>query len=152
MSAPQLGLLDLAPVLARLKAVPATPIKRHGTAGDMAAATAASLVAGGAAATILLLGAEPRPVRTASGPLVQTMDVTVGVVVGVNLAGATGDAGLAKIQPPVDVVRCALFGWKHPGAQTQFVSAGEGIEAFDAKTGVLFYRLDFSTSVILRAN
>lgn len=152
MSALQLALLPLGPVIDRLKDQVGQEIRRFGSAGDMAAATAASLVAGGPAVTVLLLGAEARPVQTGSGPFCQTLDVTLGVVVGVNLAGATGEAGLTKIQVPVDACRKALFGWRHPDADEQLASAGEGMEAFDAKTGVLFYRLDFTTPVTLRAN
>jgi hypothetical protein len=72
------------------------------------------------------------------------------VVVGVNLAGATGAQGVTRLETPLNAARAALFGWLHPDARDRFSHAGESLEGFDAKTGVLFHRLDFATSIILR--
>lgn len=138
-----MSLFPLAPVVARLKAE--APAFRHvGTAADLAAAAQPGAVRASPTAAVLLLGIATLEVREGSGPLRQLLEPTVGVIVGVTLAGAQGERGLQAIEEPVDQVRDALFGWEHPNSIRAFHLANEGIEDFDPKTGVLLYRLDFA--------
>ncbi|MDP1617341.1 hypothetical protein [Phenylobacterium sp.] len=141
-------LLAQTPVIERLK-VEARSLRQVGAAADLAAGMKPGGLTASPSAFVILSGAEPFDVGEGSGPLRQTFDVTQTVLVGVNLAGAKGEAGLAKLETPVGEVRGALFGWSHPDAEIKFRSGGEGVEEFDAKTGVLLYRLDFITRVRL---
>lgn len=141
-------LLPLTPVIDRLK-VEARSLRQVGAAADLAAGMKPGGLTASPSAFVILSGAEPFDVAEGSGPLRQTFDVTLAVLVGVNLAGSKGEAGLAKLETPVGEVRDALFGWSHPDAEIKFRSGGEGVEEFDAKTGVLLYRLDFITRVRL---
>jgi hypothetical protein len=143
-----MDLLALTPVIDRLKAV-ASALRQVGAAADLAAGMKPGGLTASPSAFVILTGAEPFEVAEGSGPLRQTFEVTLTVLVGVNLAGAKGEAGLEKLETPVREVRRALFGWSHPDAEIKFRSGGEGVEEFDAKTGVLLYRLDFTTRVRL---
>jgi hypothetical protein len=140
------SLFPLAPIIARLRQ--AAPILRKvGSAADLAAAGSAGAVRVSPTATVILLGIATLEVKEGSGPLRQTLEPTVGVLVGVTLAGDQGERGLLAIEEPTDQVRAALFGWGPPGTERRFHIADEGIEDFDAKTGVLLYRLDFTTRI-----
>lgn len=142
-----LELLDLAPIVTRLEATIKPTFRQIGNAADAAAATAKGQVIASPSATVVYLGAAADDVREGSGPLRQSLEVTVGVVIGLTLAGASGAAGLKAMQKPAGLVRAALFGWSHPGAERQFWCAGESVEDFDPKTQILYLRLDFSTRV-----
>ena len=139
-------LLPLQPVIDRLKES-CPSLKDVGGIADIAAAAAKGAVRASPTAMVMSLGANPYEVQEASGPLRQTIDVTIGVVIGVTLAGANGARGLAELETPVGEVRGALFGWSHPDAVRKFWSAGESVEDFNPETGVLLYRLDFTTRV-----
>lgn len=152
MTIAPIEILDLAPVVTRLELL---KTQEHGfrtvqTAADAAAATGPGATVASPSATVLYLGASPYAVREASGPLRQGFDVTIGVVLGLTLAGARGEAGLKAMQEPAALIRGALFGWMHPDAETKFRSAGEGVEDFDEKTRTLFLRLDFTCRVVIQ--
>jgi hypothetical protein len=151
MNVKPVNLLTLEPIVSRLEEAASPEIRRVGSAADMTAATAPSLVVGGSAATVILVGGKAREIAEGSGPFRQVIDVTITVVVGVPLAGVAGEAGVKRLEGPVNAVRTAMFGWRHPDAQQRFAHVGESLESFDAKTGVLFYRLDFATAVTLWA-
>lgn len=145
------GLLPMAPIVARLEAAARPAIHRVTTAADVAAALNPSAIpAGSSMASVVVLGAEPRQIREGSGPVRQVLDVTFSVVVGIGLAGAAGAAGIERLEGPLNAVRDAIFGWLHPRAEEVCAHAGERLEDFDPKTGALFYSLDFTTNVILR--
>lgn len=139
-------LLQLAPVIARLDEV-CPSLREVGGVADIAAAAARGAVRASPSAMVMTLGADGYEVQEGSGPLRQTLDVSIGVVVGVTLAGAKGAAGLGRLEEPVGEIRGALFGWRHPDAVRPFWMGGESVEDFDAATGVLLYRLDFTTRV-----
>lgn len=139
-------MLPLGPVIERLDAACGS-LKDVGSVADMAAAVAKGAVRASPTAMVMTLGAEAYEVEEGSGPLRQTIDVTIGVVVGVTLAGAQGAQGLKELETPVGEIRGALFGWQHPDAVRKFWAAGESVEDFNPTTGVLLYRLDFSTRV-----
>jgi hypothetical protein len=124
---PVLALLPLQPVIDHLALACGKTFKRYGAAADMAAATAANLVAGGPAATVILVGGEPRQIQEGSGPFRQVVDVTIAVVVGVNLAGATGAQGVTRLETPLNAARAALFGWLQPDARDRFCHAGDSL-------------------------
>lgn len=141
-----MDLLDLALVKTRLEDAEAGLVS-IGYAADFAAATAPGQVIRGPAAFLVITGEEPLQVLEGSGPLRQNIQVTLSVLLGVTLAGARGEAGLKALAGPIEAVRFALFGWAHPAAERAFHLAGGGVEDFDAKTGVLVYRLDFEAPV-----
>lgn len=143
-------LLPLAPVVERLQQV--CDFRQVGTAADIAAAVSRGAIIASPTAMVILLGAAPYSIEAVSGPLRQTIDVTIGVVIGVTLAGALGAAGLAELEIPVGQARGALFGWRHPDAVLKFWLSGESVDAFDETTGVLAYRLDFTTRVRIQEN
>jgi hypothetical protein len=138
-------ILDLQPIVDRLSL-----LKRDGTlrdvqsAADAIAAASPGAVIASPSATVVYLGAAPYEVAEGSGPLRQAFEVSIGVVLGLTLAGARGAEGLKKMQAPAAYIRGALFGWQHPGAENKFRSAGESVEDFDEKTRTLFLRLDFT--------
>lgn len=139
-----MNLLPLAPIKARVDEI-GPAIRFIGFSADFAAATKPGGVLANPSAFITLLGGEPYEVREASMPLRQVILVTFAVLVGVKLAGQRGETGLALLEEPIRLIRQKLFGWEHPNADRPCHMAGEGLEDFDATTGVLFYRLDFST-------
>lgn len=143
----EIALFDVEPVVQRLRA--ACPLLRLvGGAADLAAVAQPGGVRASPSAFVLLSGAAPHEVKEGSGPLRQDLTVTFSVLLGVTLAGAQGAAGLKAIEAPAKQVRGALFGWAPPEpAYRRCWSAGEALEDFDAKTGVLLYRLDFETEV-----
>lgn len=138
-----MNLLPLDPIVARLRASAPT-LRSVGTAADLAAIQATGVRAG-PMAFVILSGADAHEVREGSGPLRQVLAVTVTVLLGLPTAGAKGEAGLRAVEEPASQVRAALFGWSHPDALRSFVSAGEGLEEFDAKSQVLLYQLSFTT-------
>ncbi|MEW5687419.1 MAG: hypothetical protein AB1942_21085 [Pseudomonadota bacterium] len=137
-----MDLLDLELAEARLKDV-APGFREYGFAADFAAATAAGSLRASPSVFLIQTGGQPYEVREGSGPLRQLILVTISALVGVNLAGLRGAAGLKALKDPVNLVRMGLFGWFHPEAEMAFHLGAEGVEDFDGKTGVLFYRLDF---------
>lgn len=139
-------LLPLAPVIERLDQACGS-LREVGSVADIAAAVAKGAVRASPTAMVMALGADPYDVEEGSGPLRQTIDVTIGVVIGVTLAGAKGSQGLTELETPVGEVRGALFGWSHPYAVRKFWLGGESIEDFNPATGVLLYRIDFITRV-----
>lgn len=141
-----MNLLPLEPIKDRLVEL-GNALRFVGYSADFATATKPGGVLANPSAFITLIGAEPYQVHEGSGPLRQTLRVTFCVLLGVKLAGARGEAGLALLEAPSGLVRQSLFGWTHPQAQRSCHLAGEGLEDFDATTGVLFYRLDFETEV-----
>lgn len=143
-----MDLLRLQPVVDRLDRVSCPALKAVGTAADLAAVKSASTAAA-CAAFVVLLGANGLEIQEGSGPLRQTFDVTIGVVLRTSVAGAEGAAGLKKLEEPTGQVRARLFGWEHPDAQRKFAIAGESLEDFDPKTGLVLYRVDFITRVRL---
>lgn len=144
-----MDLLDEQPIIDRLKAR-APSLRNVGAAADLAAITGAGGVIAGPDAYVVPGGADPFDVAEGSGPLRQWLSVTTSIVIGLTLAGVRGAAGMAKTRGPSREIRAALFGWTHPDAQRKFHHAGEGLESFDAKTGQLFYRLDFNTLVLVQ--
>lgn len=154
MTITPIEILDLAPVVTRLDLLKTA---EHGfrtvqTAADAAAATRPGATVASPSATIVYLGASPYAVREGSGPLRQGFEVTIGIVLGLTLAGARGAAGLKAMQGPAALIRGALFGWQHPDTETKFRSAGEGVEDFDEKTRTLFMRLDFTCRTVIQEN
>lgn len=143
-----MSLLAATPFAERLKAR-APSLRQVGFAADLAVAMKPGGLLASPSAFVVMMGAEPYPVADASSLLRQVFVVTFAVLVGVNLAGQRGEAGLKALDQPVDECRAALFGFHHPGADLACRSAGEGVEDFDAATGVLFYRLDFATEATL---
>lgn len=139
-------LLPLQPVIDRLKAACGS-LRDVGGIADIAAAGAKGAVRASPVAMVMHLGGSAFETQEGSGPLRQTIDVTIGVIVGVTLAGSKGEQGMAQLETPVGEIRGALFGWEHPGAVRKFWSAGESVEDFNPETGVLLYRLDFTTRV-----
>lgn len=146
-----MDLLPLTPIVERLGRATCPSLRLVGTAADLAAASASATPAD-TAAFVVLLGAVGEDSHEGSGPLRQSFVVTVGVLVRVRLVGADGSKGLKLLETPVGEVRAALFGWLHPDAELKFEISGEDLEDFDAKTGVLLYRLDFITRVRLLEN
>lgn len=138
-----MDLLDLAEVKTRLTEQ-TTALREIGFAADFNAATQPGAVIAGPAAFIIITGEEPFPVKAASAPMTQWVNVTVSVLVAVRLAGIRGAAGLAALVAPVGQVRAAIFAWHHPQSEEAFELAGGGVEDFDGKTGLLVYRLDFT--------
>lgn len=138
-------LLQLQPVIDRLQALGS--FQEVGSSADLATVLAEGTLLASPSVYVIFLGASPYQVRAKSGPLTQLMDVTIGVVVAVNLAGFRGQAGLAQLERPVGQARGALFGWAHPDAEEPFHFGGESVEDFNEKTGVLAYRIDFVTTV-----
>ncbi|MDZ4374767.1 MAG: hypothetical protein U1C74_25590 [Phenylobacterium sp.] len=141
-----MDLLDLDDVKTHLADVAPT-LRSIGFAADFAAAMGGGAVIASPTAFLIQTGEQPFEVREGSGPLRQLILVTISVLVAVNLAGRHGAAGLTALKAPVGEVRMGLFGWPHPDAEGKFLLAGGGIEDFDAKTGVLLYRLDFEAPV-----
>jgi hypothetical protein len=139
-------LLPLQPVIDRLKTA-APSLRDVGGVADMAATASKGAVIATPTAMVIPLGANPYDPEEGSGPLRQTIDVTFGVVLGVTLAGALGAKGLQQAEGPANEIRAALFGWQHPGAVRKCWMGGESVEDFNAQTGVLLYRLDFTTRV-----
>lgn len=139
-------MLPLAPVIARLSEACGS-LRDVGGVADLAAVVAKGAVRASPTALVMTLGANAYEIQEGSGPLRQTIDVTIGVIVGVTLAGPKGAAGLAQLETPVGEVRGALFGWQHPDAVRKFWAGGESVEDFNPETGVLLYRLDFTTRV-----
>lgn len=149
MSAPvSIEILDLAPVVERL-ADEAGVFRDVGSVADLAAAMAQGTVLASPTAMVMLMGAVYAPPGTGSGPWAQTLEVTVGVVIAVTLAGPLGAEGMAELALPLARARGALFGWTHPGTNVvlPFWLTNEGVEDFDRETGVLLYRLDFTNRV-----
>ena len=145
-----MDLFPLKPVQARLETLGPQALRFIGFAADFAAATAPGGVLANPSAFIVLIDADPYQVREGSGPLRQDLVATFAVLLGVKRAGQRAEAGLAMLETPTRLVRGALFGWKHPNAKRACHHAGEGVEDFDAKTGVLFYRLNFSAPVTIQ--
>lgn len=141
---PEIEILDLQPVIDRLKGLLNHGFRAVQSAAEAAAATAPGAVIASPSATVVYLGAAPYVVAEGSGPLRQGFEVSIGVVLGMTLAGARGAEGLKASQQPAAQIRGALFGWQHPGADNKFRSAGESVEDFDEKTRTLFLRLDFT--------
>lgn len=140
-----LDLLDIAPIVERLKDTIQPTFRQINTAADAAAASSKGQAIATPSATVVYLGASADEVQEGSGPLRQSFEVTIGVVIAIGLAGAFGDAAIAKMQGPLGLVRAALFGWSHPGAERKFWSGGESVDDFDPKTQTLYLRLDFVT-------
>lgn len=137
-----MDILDLNLVKQRLGDV-APALRLVGFAAEFSALSQPGAVIASPSAYVIVTGEEPAQVAEGSGPLRQWLDVTISVLVAVRLAGPMGAAGLAALEEPVAQVRAAVFGWAHPDAERKFHLGGGGIEDFDAKTGVLIYRLDF---------
>lgn len=144
-----MSLVALPPIRDRLK-LKAPILRGVGFAADLAAATAPGAVLAGPQAFIVVMGAEAYDAAEASAPLRQAVEVNLAVLVGVNLAGQRGEAGLLLLDQPVREVRTALFGWHHPDTTLALRLSAEGVEDFDSKTGVLLYRLDFLTEVVIQ--
>lgn len=144
-----MSLVALQPIKERLRT--RAPILRDvGFAADLAAATAPGAVLAGPQAFIVIMGAEAYEAAEASAPLRQAVEINLAVLVGVNLAGQRGEVGLRALDAPVAEARQALFGWHHPDTVLAMRLSAEGVEDFDSKTGVLLYRLDFVTEVVLQ--
>lgn len=139
-----MDLLDEQPIIDRLKAR-APCLRDVGAAADLEAV--AGGVIAGPQGFVVPVGATPYEVTEGSGPLRQTLLVTMGVIIALTLAGKRGAPGMRATRAPSREIRSALFGWTHPDAWRAFHHAGEGIEDWDAKAGLLLYRLDFSTLV-----
>lgn len=143
----ELILLPLQPVIDRLKAVAMPPLREVGGAADIQAAVSNGSLRASPSGFVIPMGSQAFEIEEGSGPLRQTIDVTFGVVVGVTLAGKLGAEGLKQAEGPCNAVRGAIFGWQHPDAVRKCWSAGESVEDFNEKTGVLLVRLDFTTRV-----
>ncbi len=144
-----MDLLDIPPIIDRLKARTAPVFRQIVPAAEMAALRAKGGLIASPSAAVLFLGEQADPVKAASGPMRQSLIVTFGVVVAVQFVGQLGGAGMAALAAPTGAVRGALFGWHHPQANVvlPLSLAGGGIDDFDPAQGLLFYRLDFSTQV-----
>ncbi|MCX7586542.1 hypothetical protein [Phenylobacterium sp. 58.2.17] len=144
-----MSLFALPPIQARLKAK--APILRDvGFAADLAAATAPGAVLAGPQAFVMVMGMDAYEAKEFSGPLRQGLAVNFAVLIGVTLAGQRGEAGLRALDEPVTQARAAIFGWHHPDGEIACRLTAEGVEDFDSKTGVLLYRLDFTTDVVIQ--
>ena len=139
-------MLQLQPVVQRLKAE-APLLREVGVAADLAALLKAGSVRASPSAFVLLESAVPTQIHEGSGPLRQTFDVTVAVILAAGLAGAKGAAAIAALEAPQGQIRAAMFGWSAPGTWRRFWFGAEGIEDFNDQTGVVLYRHNFTCQV-----
>ena len=142
-----MDLLDPQLIIDRLKDQVTRPtLVEIGGLAELGAAASLQLTAS-PSAFVVPMGARPVENREGSGPLLQDFDVTVAVVIAVNLAGKRGQEALNTLKAPIAAVRAALWGWQPEGALFRFVSGDEALEDYDAGKGVALYRLDFITRV-----
>lgn len=150
-----MDLLNLQTVIDRLKAIPgSTPagpgyFREVGGLADLGALMKAGKLRASPSAFVVPAVGQASRTREGSGPLRQDIAQTIAVVIGVNLSGVLGQEGLTKLVEPVGKVRASLFAWAHPDALYKFECGGEGLEDFNADTGVTLYRMDFETAVRL---
>jgi len=85
--------------------------------------------------------------KNATGRLVQIVTVRFAVMIAIKSAGArTGAKQLDDVKAVHDDVLAALFGWTPPAALSPCLYSGASVVAFDAKSGVLFYQMKFTSS------
>jgi len=117
-----------------------------GTASDFAGIADGS-VKKPVQAFVLPNGEQAGEQRNSTGRLVQLVMVTFAVMISIKSAGArTGARQLDDVKAIHDDVIAALFGWQPPDALSPCLFSGAEVVAFDAKSGVLFYQMKFTTS------
>ncbi len=141
-----IDLIEIQLVVDRL-AAQATMLREVGAAADLAAVVKAGALRASPSAFVLLESAVPQAVDEGSGPLRQTFDVTVAVILAVDLSGFRGEAGVTALAGPQAAIRAAMFGWAMPGTWRRFWFGPEGLEDFNDQTGVLLYRHNFNCQV-----
>lgn len=150
-----MDLLDLQTIIDRLAAIDrATPdgpgyFREVGGLADLGALMKQGRLRASPSAFVVPATGQAGRTREGSGPLRQDIAQTIAVVIGVNLSGALGREGLTKLVEPIGKVRASLFAWAHPRALYKFECGDEGLEDFNADTGVTLYRMDFLTAVRL---
>lgn len=151
-----MDLLNLQTVIDRLKAIPGAVdggpgyFREVGGLADLGALMKKGQLRGsGASAFVVPAVGQAGRSREGSGPLRQDIAQTIAVVIGVSLSGVLGQEGLTKLVEPIGKVRASLFAWQHPDALFKFECGAEGLEDFNADTGVTLYRMDFETAVRL---
>lgn len=150
-----MDLLNLQTIIDRLKAIPGATeggpgyFREVGGLADLGALMKGGKLRASPSAFVVPATGQAARTREGSGPLRQDINQTIAVVIGVNLSGVLGQEGLTKLVEPVAKVRASLFAWAHPDALYKFECGGEGLEDFNADTGVTLYRMDFETAVRL---
>lgn len=139
-------LLPLQPVIDHLKST-CPSFREIAGAADLGAVIKAGAVRASPSAFVIPDGAVVIATSEDSGPLVQTFEVGVAVIIAVQLAGLKGAAGVAALEVPQGEVRAAMFAWSQPETWRRYHFGPEGIEDFNDQQGVLLYRHTFKTLV-----
>lgn len=112
---------------ARLEAMADSPLDRVGSAISLAAATDRAPNAG-VSCFVVPVAEQPEKSQRVSGPAVQKVLVTVGVVFAIRtLNDPDGERGSQKLETARNAVRQALFGWQAEGATAPYLLSSSGL-------------------------
>ena len=112
---------------ARLEAIADSPLDRVGSAISLAAVTDQTLDAG-VSCFVVPVAEQPEKSQRVSGPAVQKVLVTVGVVFAISSQNdPDGERGSQKLETARDAVRQALFCWQAEGATAPYLLSASGL-------------------------
>jgi len=134
---------------ARLESIADTPLDNVGSAISLAAAMERPPV-NGVSGFVVPVAEQPEKSQRVSGPAVQKIMVTIGVVFAVrSLNDRTGERGSQKLETARDAVRDALFGWQPESATGPYLLSSSGLIRMEQNT--LWWMDRYQTQIQRRA-
>lgn len=118
----------------RINAIADSPINKVGSAISLAAAMDKA-PSNGVNCFVVPVDERPEASRHVSGPALQKIMVTIGVVFAVrSLNDSTGEKGSARLEGARNAVRDALFGWKPEEATAPYLLGNSTLIRMDKNT------------------
>jgi hypothetical protein len=133
----------------RIEAIDDSPINKVGSAISLAAAMDKS-PSSGVNCFVVPVDERPEASKRVSGPALQKIMVTIGVVFAVrSLNDPTGEKGSARLEDARNAVRDALFGWQPESATGPYLLANSSLIRMDKNT--LWWMDRYQTQIQRRA-